>query len=272
MHDADRRDARGCSTRARRRDDRRDLPADRAAGALLRRGRRPHAVQLPAALDALGARARSRAGRAVRGGAAAGAWPNWVLGNHDRCRVASRVGPAQARVAAMLLLTLRGTPTIYYGDEIGMTDVPIPPERVQDPWELNCPGSASAATRRARRCSGSAARTPASARGAEPWLPLGDLASNVAAQGARPALDAHALPRRCSRCAASRRRALPHGVGRRPQPSSMAAVTAGPSRSTSPTSPSRCRCGAASVSAPTPTGPMSCAPPKEWSSKSTRRG
>ncbi|RYY08844.1 MAG: alpha-amylase, partial [Alphaproteobacteria bacterium] len=40
----------------------------------------------------------------------AGAWPNWVLGNHDRSRVATRVGPAQARVAAMLLLTLRGTP------------------------------------------------------------------------------------------------------------------------------------------------------------------
>jgi alpha-glucosidase len=42
-----------------------------------------------------------------------GAWPNWVLGNHDRPRVASRIGPDQARVAAMLLLTLRGTPTIY---------------------------------------------------------------------------------------------------------------------------------------------------------------
>jgi len=52
---------------------------------------------------------------------------NWVLGNHDRPRVASRVGPAQARVAAMLLLTLRGTPTMYYGDEIGMHQVAIAP-------------------------------------------------------------------------------------------------------------------------------------------------
>jgi len=69
-----------------------------------------------------------------------GAWPNWVLGNHDRSRIASRVGRAQARVAAMLLLTLRGTPTIYYGDEIGMEDVPIPPERVRDPFEMNVPG------------------------------------------------------------------------------------------------------------------------------------
>src|SRR5450432_3420404 len=70
----------------------------------------------------------------------AGAWPNWVLGNHDRPRVASRVGPAQARVAAMLLLTLRGTPTLYYGDEIGMHQVAIAPDQVRDPFEKNVPG------------------------------------------------------------------------------------------------------------------------------------
>lgn len=70
----------------------------------------------------------------------AGAWPNWVLGNHDRARVASRVGLAQARVAMALLLTLRGTPTIYQGDELGMENVPIPPDRVRDPWEINVPG------------------------------------------------------------------------------------------------------------------------------------
>lgn len=70
-----------------------------------------------------------------------GAWPNWVLGNHDRARIASRVGVDQARVAAMLLLTLRGTPTLYYGDEIGMTQVAIAPDQVRDPWELNMPGA-----------------------------------------------------------------------------------------------------------------------------------
>jgi alpha-glucosidase len=70
----------------------------------------------------------------------AGAWPNWVLGNHDRPRVASRVGRAQARVAAMLLLTLRGTPTLYYGDEIGMHQMAIAPEQVRDPFEKNVPG------------------------------------------------------------------------------------------------------------------------------------
>ena len=67
------------------------------------------------------------------------AWPNWVLGNHDQHRLATRVGPAQARVANMLLLTLRGTPTCYYGDELGMEDVAIPPEKIQDPPAVNQP-------------------------------------------------------------------------------------------------------------------------------------
>ena len=67
------------------------------------------------------------------------AWPNWVLGNHDQHRLATRVGPSQARVANMLLLTLRGTPTSYYGDELGMEDVAIPPEKIQDPPAVNQP-------------------------------------------------------------------------------------------------------------------------------------
>ena len=67
-------------------------------------------------------------------------WPNYVLGNHDNSRLATRLGPDGARAAAVLLLTLRGTPTIYYGDEIGMHDVAIPPELVQDPAEREQPG------------------------------------------------------------------------------------------------------------------------------------
>ena len=67
-------------------------------------------------------------------------WPNWVLGNHDRPRIAARIGEAQARVAAMLLMTLRGTPTLYYGDELGIGRVDIPPAEVQDPRELREPG------------------------------------------------------------------------------------------------------------------------------------
>jgi alpha-glucosidase len=69
-----------------------------------------------------------------------GAWPNWVLGNHDYTRIATRVGSRQARIAAMLLLTLPGTLTMYYGEELGMTNVPIPPDEVQDPAEKNQPG------------------------------------------------------------------------------------------------------------------------------------
>lgn len=69
-----------------------------------------------------------------------GGWPNWVLGNHDKHRLATRIGEAQLPVAAMLLLTLRGTPTIYYGEEIGMVDVPIAHDQVQDPLEKNLPG------------------------------------------------------------------------------------------------------------------------------------
>ncbi|HEX7786227.1 MAG TPA: alpha-amylase family glycosyl hydrolase [Methylomirabilota bacterium] len=100
-----------------------------------------------------------------------GGWPNWVLGNHDRPRIAGRVGREQARLAAMLLLTLRGTPTIYYGDELGMPQVPIPPERVQDPFERNVPGIG---------CGRDGARTPmqwdatahAGFSTAEPWLPV----------------------------------------------------------------------------------------------------
>jgi len=103
----------------------------------------------------------------------AGGWPNWVLGNHDRPRIVGRVGREQARIAAMLLLTLRGTPTLYYGDEIGMDQVAIPPERVQDPFEKNVPGIGVGRD---------GCRTPmqwdASPYGGfsmrEPWLPLAD--------------------------------------------------------------------------------------------------
>ena len=69
-----------------------------------------------------------------------GGWPNWVLGNHDQPRIAARVGAAQARIAAMLLLSLRGTPTLYYGDELGLARVHVPIEAMQDPWERNEPG------------------------------------------------------------------------------------------------------------------------------------
>lgn len=102
-----------------------------------------------------------------------GGWPNWVLGNHDRPRTASRLGRDQARIAAMLLLTLRGTPTIYFGDEIGMTQVPISPQQIRDPFEERVPGLGVGRD---------GCRTPmqwdASANAgfslADPWLPIAD--------------------------------------------------------------------------------------------------
>jgi alpha-glucosidase len=100
-----------------------------------------------------------------------GAWPNWVLGNHDRPRVASRVGSEQARVAAMLLLTLRGTPTLYYGDEIGMRQIPIAPEQVRDPFEKNVPGI-GVGRDGCRTPMQWDASTYAGFSTAKPWLPL----------------------------------------------------------------------------------------------------
>ena len=100
-----------------------------------------------------------------------GAWPNWVLGNHDQHRIATRVGDAQARVAAMLLLTLRGTPTLYYGDEIGMHDVPIPPERVQDPFEKNVPGKGLGRDPERTPMQWGFVRGAGFTKG-EPWLPI----------------------------------------------------------------------------------------------------
>ena len=112
-------------------------------------------------------------------------WPNWVLGNHDNPRIASRVGIAQARVAAMLLLTLRGTPTIYYGDEIGMHNVPIPPDRVQDPFEKNVPGLGLGRDPARTPMQWSAAHSADFTTGT-PWLPIStDYASaNVTSEDA----------------------------------------------------------------------------------------
>ena len=60
--------------------------------------------------------------------------PIYTLGNHDESRVASRIGRTAARTAAMMLLTLPGLSIIYYGDEIGMTDVEIPKSQSRDPF------------------------------------------------------------------------------------------------------------------------------------------
>src|SRR5262249_38356815 len=115
-------------------------------------------------------------------------WPNWVLGNHDRPRLASRIGRDQARIAAMLLLTLRGTPTIYYGDEIGMPQAAIPPDRVQDPFEKHVPGIGVVRAGCRTPLQWSAARAAGFTSGGR-WRPLGDdfRSENVGSQRADPA-------------------------------------------------------------------------------------
>lgn len=142
-------------------------------------------------------------------------WPAPVLGNHDQPRSFSRynaggLGAARARVAAMMLLTLRGSPYIYYGEEIGMSDVAIPVDRRQDPiakrFAPESPGR-------------DPERTPmqwsqeqnAGFSASRPWLPVGEdyQAVNVAVEAA----DASSLLSLYRKLSALRRQvpALSHG-------------------------------------------------------------
>src|SRR5438132_8052349 len=111
------------------------------------------------------------------------AWPNWVLGNHDRTRIATRVGREQARLTQMLLLTLRGTPTCYYGDELGMQDVPLPRELMHDPIGKNHPEHSRDPVRSPMQWDGSAYAGFCPA-GVRPWLPVANdyQTFNVAAE------------------------------------------------------------------------------------------
>jgi alpha-glucosidase len=140
-----------------------------------------------------------------------GGWPNWVLGNHDQPRIAARVGPAQARVAAMLLLTLRGTPTMYYGDELGLGRVEIPPEAVRDPWEKNEPGLGLGRDPERTPMQWDVSPNAGFTAGA-PWLPLApDFAScNVEALARQP----HSILSLYRSLIAFRRRHLALSVGR----------------------------------------------------------
>jgi alpha-glucosidase len=103
---------------------------------------------------------------------AAGAWPNYCLGNHDMPRV-SRHGSRKARLALMLLLTLRGTPFVYYGDEIGMADVVIPPERREDRWSVSLDGVTRDSVRTPMQWD-PGANAGFCAPDVEPWLPIAD--------------------------------------------------------------------------------------------------
>jgi alpha-glucosidase len=150
-------------------------------------------LHLPFNFHLLGAAWESAAVRAVvtqiEAAIAPGAWPNWVLGNHDQARIASRLGAAHARLAMLLLLTLRGTPTLYYGDELGMPNVPIAPEQAQDQWEYRAPGQGLGRDpQRAPMQWDATANAGFCPPDTTPWLPLAPDARqlNVAAQLADP--------------------------------------------------------------------------------------
>jgi len=114
---------------------------------------------------------------------ARGAWPTWVLSNHDNPRhrtrydlaaqrrgedagTTSRRSEARARAAAVLLLTLRGTPFLYQGEELGLLDSEIAPEQVIDPGGRDgCRGPLP--------WDGTDGHGwPTGSGGATPWLPL----------------------------------------------------------------------------------------------------
>jgi alpha-glucosidase len=131
--------------------------------------------------------------RRIAAMAAMGRWPVWVLGNHDLPRVLSRYGDGRhdaaiAKLLAALQLTLRGTPILYYGEELGMVDNnPTRPEDVRDPM-------ARTGWPAAKRRDG--ARTPMQWEGGpgagftrgRPWLPIPASAAqrNVAVESRDP--------------------------------------------------------------------------------------
>ncbi len=107
------------------------------------------------------------------------AWPCWLLNNHDNARAASRYGNGirgarRARLAALVLLTLRGTPFLYQGEELGLENVPVPREATvdvngRDPQRSPMPWAPPS------RAGPGAGFTS----GHRPWLPLTDRAEEV---------------------------------------------------------------------------------------------
>jgi alpha-glucosidase len=119
------------------------------------------------------------------------AQPTYVPSSHDAPRHRSRFddpkfGAARARLSALMLLTLRGTPFLYYGEEIGMRDVTIPDERIQDPVDRRLPGLGRDPERTPMQWS---AEENAGFSSVGPWLPIADdyAACNVARQLDDPA-------------------------------------------------------------------------------------
>jgi alpha-glucosidase len=117
-----------------------------------------------------------------------GAWPILALGNHDRPRLATRIGRPQARVAAILLLTLRGTPTLLYGDELALVDQDVPSDRQRDYFGLSTGGVSRDPTRTPMPWNAGPNGGFASADAPDLWLPVSSELEtiNVEAQLADP--------------------------------------------------------------------------------------
>lgn len=113
-------------------------------------------------------------------------WPVWGMGGQDKKRIISNAGRRQARNAALLALTLRGTPIIYAGDEIGMEQVPIE-GMVLDPFERRVPGYGLNRDPQRRPMQWDSSRHAGFTTG-EPWLPVApdSVKHNVERQKADP--------------------------------------------------------------------------------------
>ena len=102
-----------------------------------------------------------------------GAAPSIVFGNHDFARIATKFRKENLRSASVLLLTLWGVPTMYYGDEIGMENAEIPPDRLQDPWADPEKGTGRDPERTPMQWN-SSPNAGFSPPGVKTWLPIAD--------------------------------------------------------------------------------------------------
>ncbi|HEV7526398.1 MAG TPA: alpha-amylase family glycosyl hydrolase [Acidimicrobiia bacterium] len=116
----------------------------------------------------------------------ADAWPVWTGGNHDNHRFPTRWcnnDPVRARAALVMLMGLRGTPFLYYGDEIGMIDTDVPDDRILDPVGVFHGSRLGRDDERTPMQWSTEPGAGFSAPGVEPWLPYGDYSKyNVADQ------------------------------------------------------------------------------------------
>ncbi len=121
----------------------------------------------------------------------AGGWPVLALGNHDRPRLATRLGRAQARVAAVLLLTLRGTPSMFYGDELGLLDQPVPRERQRDYFARATGGVSRDPTRTPMPWDGQTNSGYSTAPADDLWLPVCGAAETINVEAQLGDADSH---------------------------------------------------------------------------------